>query len=102
MHRATGPESGVAWTAFAVGIHTVKAFDDFSAGMRFTISLGRDTDTNAAVAGALPGARLGPAAIPRRWLSALRDRERIERAAVALLTWRAQRGEAGRSTASIM
>ena len=37
----------------------------------FLVEAGGDTDTNAAVAGALLGARDGQAAIPRRWLDQL-------------------------------
>ena len=42
----------------------------------FAISLGRDTDTNGAVTGALAGARGGTGSIPSRWLEALRERDR--------------------------
>jgi ADP-ribosylglycohydrolase len=50
----------------------------------WAISLGGDTDTNGAVAGALLGCRQGVDAIPERWVSVLRERERIERAAAGL------------------
>ena len=83
--RAGGPEFGVAWTALAVGLHALTEFEDFEAGIAFAISLGGDTDTNGAVAGALLGARSGPAGIPERWLARLKDRERIEDAAAGLL-----------------
>ena len=39
---------------------------------------GGDTDTNAAVAGAVLGARYGATAIPERWLDCIPERERIE------------------------
>ena len=39
---------------------------------------GGDTDTNAAVAGAVLGARYGATAIPERWLECIPDRERID------------------------
>jgi hypothetical protein len=42
------------------------------------VNAGGDTDTNGAVAGAVLGARFGAAAIPERWLSAVRDRAEIE------------------------
>jgi ADP-ribosyl-[dinitrogen reductase] hydrolase len=83
--RAGGPEFGVAWTALAVGVHALAEFEDFEAGIAFAISLGGDTDTNAAVAGALLGILSGPAGIPERWLAGLKDRERIESAAAGLL-----------------
>ena len=44
---------------------------DFETEVRRVISLGGDTDTNGAVAGALLGAREGVAALPSEWLSKL-------------------------------
>ena len=61
------------------------ASDDYEHGVTWAVSLGGDTDTNAAVAGALLGCRHGARAIPSRWLRPLRGRERIERAADGLL-----------------
>lgn len=49
------------------------------------VSGGGDTDTNAAVAGAVLGARYGASAIPRRWLECVPERERIESATRSLL-----------------
>lgn len=46
---------------------------DFEAALVQTISLGGDTDTNGAIAGALLGATLGEAAIPARWRETVRD-----------------------------
>jgi ADP-ribosyl-[dinitrogen reductase] hydrolase len=43
--------------------------------VREAIAHGRDTDTTACVAGGLAGARHGVAAIPERWLAALRGRD---------------------------
>ena len=82
--RGGGREFGVAWTALAVGLHALTEFEDFESGIAFTISLGGDTDTNGAVAGALLGARCGPGGLPERWCAALKDRERIESAAAGL------------------
>lgn len=42
---------------------------DFEAALVATVGAGGDTDTNAAVAGALLGAALGIAAIPSRWVA---------------------------------
>lgn len=42
------------------------------------VNLGDDTDTTAAVAGALAGALYGYDAIPREWLDTLIRREYIE------------------------
>ncbi|WP_124727421.1 ADP-ribosylglycohydrolase family protein [Staphylospora marina] len=43
--------------------------------VKYAISLGDDTDTNAAIAGGLAGIRDGIGAVPENWLSALRGKE---------------------------
>jgi ADP-ribosylglycohydrolase len=53
--------------------------------LRRVVSLGGDTDTNAAVAGALLGARDGVAGLPTGWLLRLRDREEIHHEAEDLV-----------------
>jgi GTP pyrophosphokinase len=90
---AGGDQRGVCWTALAVGLHALVNVDDYERGVAWAISLGGDTDTNAAVAGALLGCRHGVEAIPTRWLGRLRDRGRIERAAGALAPRSAPLGE---------
>ena len=50
-----------------------------------SVAAGGDTDTNAAVAGAVLGARYGASSIPRRWLACIPQRTRIERLANDLL-----------------
>ena len=50
-----------------------------------SVAAGGDTDTNAAVAGAVLGARDGASAIPERWLACVPQRDRIERLADDLL-----------------
>lgn len=50
-----------------------------------SVAAGGDTDTNAAVAGAVLGARYGASAIPERWLACVPQRARIERLADDLL-----------------
>jgi poly(ADP-ribose) glycohydrolase ARH3 len=47
--------------------------DSFEAAVRSAVALGGDTDTVAAMAGAIAGARFGVAGIPARWLDALED-----------------------------
>lgn len=49
------------------------------------VNAGGDTDTNGAVAGAALGAKLGAAAIPRRWVDRLRDAPQLETLADRLL-----------------
>lgn len=46
---------------------------DFEAALVQTVRMGGDTDTNAAIAGALLGATLGEAAIPARWRQRVGD-----------------------------
>lgn len=45
--------------------------DDFEEALVFAVGLGGDTDTIAAMAGAIAGAYKGKSAIPARWLNAL-------------------------------
>ena len=56
------------------------------AALRQVVEAGGDTDTNAAVAGAVLGARYGASAIPGRWLACVPERDRIEGLAVALIS----------------
>jgi ADP-ribosylglycohydrolase len=53
-------------------------------GLIAAASCGGDTDSIAAIAGALFGAAQGPDCIPKRWLEVLEDRTRIEEAALGL------------------
>jgi ADP-ribosyl-[dinitrogen reductase] hydrolase len=82
---AGGPAAGSPWTALSVALFALVAIDDYERAVTWTIALGGDADTNAAVTGALLGCRHGVGAIPSRWLSALRERARIERAARGLV-----------------
>ena len=58
---------------------------DFEAETRRVVALGGDTDTNAAVAGALLGARDGVDALTAAWLERLEDAEAIRAEAEALV-----------------
>ncbi len=49
--------------------------DSFEAVLHSAIYMGGDTDTVAAMAGSLAGARLGLEALPRRWLARVREVE---------------------------
>ena len=51
---------------------------DFEDALIASVAAGGDTDTNAAVAGAVLGARYGASSIPERWLACIPQRERIE------------------------
>lgn len=64
---ATGPESVPA------AIYAAAANDTFVDAVSFAVRLGGDTDTIAAMCGAIAGARCGASAIPTRWLDALEN-----------------------------
>ncbi len=51
------------------------------------VSMGDDTDTTGAVAGALAGAHYGVEALPERWRSVLEPREELVSLAERLLAW---------------
>jgi len=77
-------QRGTAWATLAVALWATCVIDDFARGVAFAISLGGDTDTDAACAGALLVARRGVEDIPQHWLEELRERERIEKLALAI------------------
>jgi ADP-ribosyl-[dinitrogen reductase] hydrolase len=71
-------EPGSALASLAISLAAFFNADDFEKGVVWAVDLGGDSDTNAAVTGALLGARLGAGAIPESWLSTLERREEIE------------------------
>lgn len=79
-----GPDMG--FTLFAAGIALQVAGEGrgFEEGLRHVVGLGGDTDTNAAVAGALLGAAHGAEAIPASWRAALADAPAIQAEASSL------------------
>jgi ADP-ribosylglycohydrolase len=79
-----GPGQG--FTLFTAGIALQVAGEQlgFEEGLRYVVGLGGDTDTNAAVAGALLGALHGVTAIPSAWLDALAEEGAIRQEASAL------------------
>jgi ADP-ribosyl-[dinitrogen reductase] hydrolase len=79
-----GPDQGFTLFTAAVALRLAAHERPFEDGLREVVALGGDTDTNAAVAGALLGALHGRAALPSAWLLKLADRQEIEREAEAL------------------
>jgi ADP-ribosyl-[dinitrogen reductase] hydrolase len=61
------PGNGSVWTTVGQALWAVRSTDSFEAAMRAVIDLGGDTDTVAAVAGAVAGALYGAQRIPIRW-----------------------------------
>ena len=70
----------------AAALYSALAHDRFEAAVRFGVRLGGDTDTVAAMAGAVAGARDGYRAIPARWVQALEDGARGRSHVEALVT----------------
>ena len=80
-----GPDSGFCLYTAAVGLQATLVDERYEDAIRRMISLGGDTDTNAAVAGALMGARDGDAGIPRGWLERLHHGDAIRAEAERLV-----------------
>jgi len=88
-----GPDQGFVLFTAGLGLQAVArtaegpavTVTDVERELRRVVSLGGDTDTNAAVAGALLGAAAGAANLPRDWLGRLRGRNEIEREAERLV-----------------
>jgi poly(ADP-ribose) glycohydrolase ARH3 len=68
--------SADAAESVTAALYSALAHDHFEAALQFAVRLGGDTDTVAAMAGAVAGARDGYRSIPSRWLAALEDGER--------------------------
>jgi ADP-ribosyl-[dinitrogen reductase] hydrolase len=70
--------SGSALGALGVGLWALKTATGVEDGLVNVVSLGGATDTNAAVAGALLGAKLTRLALPQRWVYRLEGHARLE------------------------
>jgi ADP-ribosyl-[dinitrogen reductase] hydrolase len=69
--KSPGPGNGSAMGALAQAVWALRRFDSFADVVTAVIDLGKDTDSVAAVAGALAGAKFGIQSIPSRWLAYL-------------------------------
>ena len=78
-------EIGFVLTTIRVAYAAAFRQESFEDAVVFAANLGGDADTNAAVAGALAGARFGAESIPQRWLEPLHQRERVSGLAMRLL-----------------
>jgi ADP-ribosyl-[dinitrogen reductase] hydrolase len=86
-----GPDQGFCLFTAGVAIQALLREGDLETELRRVVSLGGDTDTNGAVAGALLGARDGVDGLPPDWLAKLAEHEEIraEAGLLASLTGRA-------------
>jgi len=74
---ATRPESSSdARESVCAAVYAAVAHGAFEQAVSFAVRLGGDTDTVAAMTGAIVGARDGAHSIPARWLDALEEGER--------------------------
>jgi len=81
-----GPDQGFCLFTAGLALRTAVTAPNYEEGIRAVGALGGDTDTNAAVAGALLGAREGTRAVPVTWLRRLEERDEIESEAAALVS----------------
>ncbi|MFP4634990.1 MAG: ADP-ribosylglycohydrolase family protein [Nitriliruptoraceae bacterium] len=92
VHRELGSSSD-ACESVSASICSAVANGSFEDAVRFAIRLGGDTDTTAAMTGAIAGAREGAEGIPSRWLRVLEDgprgRSHVERLGEQLVAARA-------------
>jgi ADP-ribosyl-[dinitrogen reductase] hydrolase len=80
-----GPDQSFCLFTAGVAFQSLLRDGDVETELGRVVSLGGDTDTNAAVAGALLGGRGGDAGLPSLWLDRLVDRNQIKREAEALV-----------------
>jgi ADP-ribosyl-[dinitrogen reductase] hydrolase len=83
--RLDGSAIGFTLKAMQVGLWCLERGGDFEESIVSVIGAGGDTDTNAAVAGALLGALHGARSIPQRWVASIADPNRITSLADRLL-----------------
>ncbi|MCX6844563.1 MAG: ADP-ribosylglycohydrolase family protein [candidate division WOR-3 bacterium] len=76
---------GYTYKTVGAGFWAFRTASSFIQGISDVITQGGDTDTNAAVAGAMMGARLGLSGIPARLVEGLADRTLLEQKIQALL-----------------
>ncbi len=77
LHKSADeiPTSGFVLDTLECALWAWWHHDDFEEALVTVVNLGGDTDTNAAVAGALLGAQFGLDAIPQRWREKVRWRD---------------------------
>jgi poly(ADP-ribose) glycohydrolase ARH3 len=85
VHARLGSSSD-ARESVCAAIYAALAHPGFEPAVRFAVGLGGDTDTVAAMTGAICAARHGAGTIPGRWLAALEDGDRGRSHVEALAT----------------
>ena len=77
--------TGHTYLAMQAGLWCLQTEQSLEDALVDVVAGGGDTDTNAAVAGAVLGARDGAMEIPQHWLECVPQRERLERAMAVLV-----------------
>ena len=98
--RVDGPDMGFCLFAAGLGLQALARAGmwqglgqpEVEAELRRVVALGGDTDTNAAVVGALLGAAAGRTALPSAWLDRVAGRDEIDREARGLVPLADRRG----------
>jgi len=80
-----GPDQGFCLFTAGLAFQALVRGGNAESELRRVVSIGGDTDTNAAVAGALLGVRDGVEGLPPDWLERLLDRDPIREEAAALV-----------------
>jgi ADP-ribosylglycohydrolase len=83
--RLDGTAIGFTLKAMQVGLWCLEHGEDYEESIVRVIDAGGDTDTNAAVAGAVLGALHGETSIPRRWVANIAEADRLTSLADQLL-----------------
>jgi len=81
----TGPAAGYVVHGVEIALWFAFHEPNLERGLIWLANAGGDTDTNAAVAGGLMGARDGVGAVPSRWMEAVPDHRRIGELATRLV-----------------
>jgi ADP-ribosyl-[dinitrogen reductase] hydrolase len=87
-----GPDQGFVFFTAGVALRLAGEARPFEQGLRSVVALGGDTDTNAAVAGALLGALHGTDALPAAWCDRLAEHDAIREEAASLVRVALDRG----------
>jgi ADP-ribosyl-[dinitrogen reductase] hydrolase len=82
--RIDGPDMGFALFTAGIALRVAVEAPTYEEGVRRVVALGGDTDTNAAVTGALLGALHGRGGLPPAWLERLAERPALESEALEL------------------
>ncbi len=80
-----GPSAGYVVHGVEIALWFAYHEPSLERGLLWLVNAGGDTDTNAAVAGGLMGARDGERAVPGRWVEAVPDSDRIRALATSLV-----------------